>query len=486
MTAVPEVQTAAVSELADESVEQAPYITSEPRPLTILAICDNPLLTTGFASVSRPMLTAFADRGWNVHCLGVTGTREDFFGDLNFSLHPINRLDAAQMGFDRIHDLVTTIQPDVVWILIDAGNLARYMFAEQGLMRILDDIEDGEYDRVKLKPFKIVAHVPIEGRPLESHMINAMKKVERNGRLVLYTEGSVESVRSQWPTCPSRWVHHGLDHANFTPYSHEDRQLLKDLLGAKERFLVGVFGANKRTKGYADAVQVAVCLSEMGYGPDQIIFYFHTEWLHPTAQGHHPYDDAKYHGVNNMIVFKPDTNIDNRRDIWAGCDYSGSTIEMAREFGYPPVDGFYHRTDEWSNDVNLTILADCDYISRMNLLDLYFDPSQVEGWGLPQCEAMACGVPVLSVKDHHVRDEIFGQYVHQIDHLPHRLWDTWHVGARLVKFDPQVAAEKIAELMNDRDLLQTHVQSALERARSFKWEDSAKKMIQIVEELVDV
>lgn len=464
-------------------VQEAPYITTEPS-LTILAICDNPLLTTGFASVSRPMLTAFADHGWNVHCLGVTGTQEDYFQGLNFSLHPVNQLDGTRMGYDRIHEMITTIRPNVVWILIDPGNLANYMFDEQGLMKILDDIEDGEYNRIKLKEFKIVAYVPIEGKPLASHMIKALKKVERNGRIVFYTAASVQSVREQWPTCPNRFVHHGLDHAPFTSYSQKDRQLLKNLIGFGDRFLVGVFGANKRTKGYPEAIETIVCLSEMGYGPDQVLFYFHTEWMHPIAQGHHLYDIAKYRGVDDMIVFKPDPNILNKRDIWIGPDYASSTMEMARGFGFPPKDGFYHRTDETRSGVNLTILGDCDFISRMNMLDLYFDPSQVEGWGLPQCEAMACGTPVLSVKDCHVRDEIIGEYVHQFPHIDPQLWGTWHVGARLVKFDPRIAAGNIVSLMNDRELLRKHVEPALKRARSFKWQDSAREMIKIIEEAV--
>ncbi len=465
-------------------VQEAPYITTEPRALTVLAICDNPLLTTGFASVSRPMLTAFADQGWNVHCLGVTGTQEDYFQELNFSLHSVNHLDVSRMGFDRVHELVTTIRPDIVWILIDPGNLANYMFAEQGLMKILDDIEDGEYNRIKLKEFKIVAYVPIEGKPLMSHMIKALKKVERNGRVVFYTPVSAKSVREQWPTCPDRFVYHGLDHAPFASYSQEDRQLLKNLIGFEDRFLVGVFGANKRTKGYPQTIETIACLSKMGYGPDQILFYFHTEWMHPVSQGHHLYDIAKYYGVDDMIVFKPDPNDLNGRDIWTGCDYTSSTMEMACKFGFPPKDGFYHRSDEVRSGINLTILADCDYISRMNMLDLYFDPSQVEGWGLPQCEAMACGTPVLSVKDCHVRDEIIGEYIHQFPHIDPRLWDTWHVGAKLVKFDPQIAADNIVLLMSDRSLLRKHVGPAMERASSFKWRDSTKKMIEIIEEAV--
>lgn len=449
---------------------------------TILSVLDNPTTTTGFAVAGTPFLVEFARQGWDVHCLGTLSTRKDKDGELPFAMYPIGNKDHTLRGFDRLQDLVMTCKPDIVWIMMDAGSVFEYLFGDQRLMELLEAIKRGDYKHLDMKPFKIVAYIPVEGAPFcAPHMLQTLRTVQENGQLVLYTQRAIDVVKETWLRCNAEFVHHGLDHSGFRRYTDDEKILLRRYAGLNDRFVVGVFGANKRTKGFPETLYVAKEI--MDRGKTNIHFYLHTEYGHPINDGHYLYQIAKYLGVESMITFKPDPNDMNRGDAFTGIKASDNTIGELLKAGWPPVPGFYDNA-KWVNGVDLAILASYDYEARLNMLDLYFDPSSVEGWGLIPGEAMRCGVPVLQIKDNHVRDEIYGEVALPLEPLPRRLWDTWHTGARLVKFDPAVAADRIIELSEVPPIiLNTTADIALEHTNRFKWADSTAKMVDIVRRL---
>ncbi len=450
---------------------------------TILGILDNPTTTTGFAVAGTPFLVEFANQGWDVHCLGTLSTRMDRHGELPFAMHPISNKDHTLRGFDRIQDLIMTIKPDIVWIMMDAGSIFEYLFGDKRLIELLRAIKSGDYKHLDIKPFKTVAYVPTEGEPLcAPHMVQALRTIQENGRLVLYTPGSIDVVKKAWPKCDAEFVYHGLDHSDFRRYTNEEKTLLRRYAGLDDRFVVGVFGANKRTKGFPEALYTAKEI--MDRGKTNIHFYFHTEYGKPVHDGHYLYQVAQSLGVESMITLKPDPNEFNRGDSYTGIPSSDGTIDELSKFGWPPPPGFYNNA-QWRNGVDLYILASYDYEARMNMLDLYFDPSSVEGWGLIPGEAMRCGVPVLQVRDGHVRDEIYGDYSLPLEVLPRRLWDTWHTGAKLVKFDPAIAASRIIELSETPPIiLEAAADEALEHVSKFTWADATAKMVEIVRSLL--
>jgi len=449
---------------------------------TILGILDNPTTTTGFAVAGTPFLIEFANQGWDVHCLGTLSTRRDKDGDFPFAMHPVSSKDHTLRGYDRIQDMVMTCKPDIVWIMMDAGSIFEYLFGDQRLMDLLGAIERGDYKHLDMKPFKIVAYIPTEGKPLcAPHMVQALRTVQENGKLVLYTPKSIEVVKEAWPECEAEFVYHGLDHSSFRRYTGEEKTLLRRYAGFDDRFLVGVFGANKRTKGFPEALYTAKEI--MAKGKTGIHFYFHTEYGKPGHDGHYLYQVAQSLGVESMVTMKPDPNELNQGDSYTGIPSSDGTIDELSKFGWPPPPGFYNNA-QWRNGVDLYILASYDYEARLNMLDLLFDPSAVEGWGLIPGEAMRCGVPVLQVRDGHVRDEIYGGVRLPLETIPRRLWDTWNTGAKLVRFDPRVAAERIIELSEIPPIiLDTAADIAQEYTDQFKWSDSTAKMVKIVRSL---
>lgn len=449
----------------------------------ILAICDNPTLTTGFANVARPILNAFVDHGWNVLCLGIMGGEIDLENRLKFPVTPCKNISGGpSMGMDMVYQYVTNFWPDAIWIIVDPGSLYNYLYRHECLLSILEDLKEEKFAHLpKAKPFRIVAYTPIEGQPISRFQLEAIKKIDELGAIVFYTEGAAKGVQKQWPEAPIRFVHHGYDHAPFEPYPTNLRAKLKEVVGWDDKFLVGVFGANKRTKGFGEMLRVVRIID--GLDPDERIqFYFHTEPL-TVMDGPPLLDKAKYEGVDHRIIFKPDPNLENSGNPWQGVDAYHRTKDGIEVLELPLPDIFL-KDCKFVNGVNASLLGSYDYISRLNMLDLLVDPSQVEGWGLIPWEAMKCKVPVLGVRDYWVRDELSGGLRHTIEPVKKDLWDIWQTGADLVKFDPEKMAQAIMSLASNEQLLHTYVEKAYKEANSYTWANAAQKMIEVMEEVL--
>ncbi len=111
------------------------------------------------------------------------------------------------------------------------------------------------------------------------------------------------------------------------------------------------------------------------------------------------------------------------------------------------------------------------YISREELRVLYscascfVFPSIYEGFGIPLLEAMACGVPVICSNSSSL-PEVVGDAAITID--PHDI-DGFSTGM-----------EKIVE---DEGLRKNMILRGFERVKHFSWEETAKKTLQVYEEV---
>jgi len=97
---------------------------------------------------------------------------------------------------------------------------------------------------------------------------------------------------------------------------------------------------------------------------------------------------------------------------------------------------------------------------------LFVYPSFYEGFGLPPLEAMACGLPVI---------------VSNTTSLPEVVGDAG------VYVDPDYVEQisfSIDTVLSDSDLRQTLIQRSLERAKLFSWEKTAKKTLELYEQVV--
>lgn len=111
------------------------------------------------------------------------------------------------------------------------------------------------------------------------------------------------------------------------------------------------------------------------------------------------------------------------------------------------------------------------YISREYLPGMYaaasalLYPSLYEGFGLPPLEAMGCGTPVLASRTS-AMPEVMGDGGVLVD--PH------HV---------QQIADGILRITRDELLRRQVVEQGLERAKRFRWDEAARRTLEVIEEI---
>lgn len=423
-------------------------------PISVVGISDSPRLTTGFANVAKPIYDGFVEAGFDLVVFGMLDVEQAVKGELPYGYWPATPFDL--LGMQESIVCVERVKPDVVWVMIDPGNL---------LSLAINLVEASNRLKTKYgKGFKIVAYPPIEGTPVTANYVAGFEHIINNGGVVTFWCKSAVDAVKQWSTYNYDYVYFGADHADFVPYSPQERRLLKSKVGLEDYFVVGSFGVNKRTKGFPSLIYTAAKLREMGEDKG-IKFYCHTNPYKPVMQGHLLKDMAQRYGVADMFLWKPDDNESRRGNMYKGDDRINGTLANLSTIRRPRTAS--KRGELWS---------DYDFVTKMNCMDMYLDLSQVEGWGMPQIEAMKCGVPLVSVRDKSVREELYGNVAYMLDPTPVDEWDTWHTGARLVNVNPTVAAKAIIELRSNKKLRKMIADRGIEWAKHLKWELTKKYM----------
>ena len=114
-----------------------------------------------------------------------------------------------------------------------------------------------------------------------------------------------------------------------------------------------------------------------------------------------------------------------------------------------------------------------DYVPREDLVYLYncssvvVYPSLYEGFGFPPLEAMACGTPVV-VSNTSSLSEVVGD-----------------AGVYVDPYDVVDIAHGIEKALTDEELRERLIQKGLERAKSFSWEEMARKTLKVYEEVLE-
>jgi glycosyltransferase involved in cell wall biosynthesis len=92
-------------------------------------------------------------------------------------------------------------------------------------------------------------------------------------------------------------------------------------------------------------------------------------------------------------------------------------------------------------------------------------PSHYEGFGMPPLEAMACGVPVIT-SDNSSLPEVVGD-----------------AGIMIKADDTDALAKNIKKVLTDDKLAQKMRASGLQQAQKFNWDESGKKLVELLEKI---
>jgi glycosyltransferase involved in cell wall biosynthesis len=119
------------------------------------------------------------------------------------------------------------------------------------------------------------------------------------------------------------------------------------------------------------------------------------------------------------------------------------------------------------NEVHFTgLVAEQDLPYIYSGADLLVIPSFYEGFGLPALEAMACGTPVVA-SDRGALPEVISD-----------------AGLLFNPDDLGALSRAIYCVLEDEKLRRQLIEKGLERAKHFSWEKTAKKTLQIIEDVV--
>ena len=111
-------------------------------------------------------------------------------------------------------------------------------------------------------------------------------------------------------------------------------------------------------------------------------------------------------------------------------------------------------------------VSDDDIVALYNLSAGFVFPSQYEGFGLPPLEAMSCGAPTIASSTTSI-PEVIGD--------PAAMFDP---------YDPSDMSAKVLRLLTDTTFREGLRERGLERAKTFSWDDSAKRALTAFEKLV--
>lgn len=292
---------------------------------------------TGFAKATHNIIEGFLAADWKVSVLGLNYWGDPHPNQDRYDVYPANGGGDA-FGMNRIGPLTKKLQPDIVFIQNDPWNFPGYMVNMP-------------------KGVPVIGVAAVDGELCLGELLNP------TDHMIFWTEFGQHEARLGGYTGPSSVIPLGVDIEAYTPQDKIKCRKgwdLEKVFGRKniplDAFIIGVVGRNNIRKRFDLAI---LYVAEWIYTRQLTNVVL---WIHAAPTGDDNYNLAEL--VKYADRKFPGTNF----------------LDRVVTPGLPMLVGM---AEDRMTDV-------------YGIMDVYFNPAQGEGFGLPGFEAMACGVPVIA------------------------------------------------------------------------------------------
>lgn len=370
----------------------------------VLVVGDSPALQTGFGKVNRVAVETLMQSGYQVAYLAGQESPKNDLPQIPGTAAKYLPTDKDYMGLLSVQDAIEDFSADVVYNTGDPGSFTAY---------------------AKVIPARIpfFGYVPVEGEPLIEYQ---WRDVLSSLHWFTCSQYGVDVAKSSLGK-DIMYAYHGIDREVFKPNGRRDT--VRELLGWQDKFVIICVAQNVRRKQWPRLIE-ALSILKHQYKQKDIVLYAHTVphnnyWL----EGWNLPVITTAFGVYDEVVFSPKL------------DHHNASIDETDFSEIPSLVDMY------------------------NAADLFVLPSQVEGFGLPIAEAMACGVPVV-VTRYGAGWEVASPA--GVGVRPHD-WELHKSGTKYANIDPKALAKEILALKRNPKERARRSKIGLERVKDFNW-----------------
>lgn len=390
----------------------------------VLIVGDSPRLTTGFGRVNAEAVKAFKAQGWEVASLGGLTDETTPITDDGIKMFTPSGYKGDVWGFYDVPKVIKKYKPDLVFGTCDPGTVVTASSV----------IPEGQ---------KVLFYSPIEGEPLSS------RQWQRTLRALPFFTCSEYGVKVAKDGLDKDidYVYHGIDHETFNvqPRMNGMRDAVRKRMGWEGKFVVMTVSTNVRRKQIPRIIE-ALSILRHRYGQKDIVLYLHTvPFQHYWLDGWNLPEITEMYGVQDICYFNPLMSKMN-----------ASVPEIT---GNPESPGL---------------------VEIYNSADVFVLASQVEGFGLPIAESMACGLPVI-VPRYAAGWEVASPAGRG---LPIRDWEVHKSSTRYANISPEDLAKEILRLKRSPKDAQRMSDAGLERVKDFQWSAFHTKVVEQAKEVL--
>ena len=387
--------------------------------MKVLMIGDSPLIQTGFGRVNAIAASRFQEVGWDV--ASVAGLTTEAPKEDNGIRIFVPSKENDVLGIADISLAVEEFKPDVLYTTADPGSVAALSMGAPDM--------------------PLFGYIPIEGEPIINNIWRTILSTVHYSTVSRYGVNVVKESLGR----DIDFMYHGVDHDTFRVHDGL-RDAVRSKYNWQDKFVINCTATNVRRKQIPRLIE-AVAKLKYEYKQSNIILYIHTvpfqqHWL----EGWNLMEIVKLYQVEKEVLFHP---LMYKR---------GASVPLFT--GNPDMPGV---------------------VDMYHASDLFVLPSQVEGFGLPIAEAMACGVPVLVTK-YAAGWEVASPAGRGI---PVNDWEIHKSGTVYANVNTSLLAKEILRLIRNPKELSRMSKMGLVRAKDFDWNVFKDNLVPKVEEAIN-